>query len=113
MRVRVPKRSKYGSKPKVGSDGFRYDSQAECRYGEELLRRRQAGDVRMVLRQVPFQLPDGVRLVLDFVWIDKDGLMHFEDVKSPPTEAKSEFRAKRRMVEQIYDIVIDVVWGKR
>ena len=48
--------------------------------------------------------------MLDFVWIDEEGEMHFEDVKSKPTAAKETFRAKKRMVEHHYDIEIEVVW---
>ena len=110
IRARVPRRSKYNARRTTGSDGFTYDSQHECDYGEKLVAAQKAGAVRLLLRQVPFYLPGGVKLVLDFVWIDEEGEMHFEDVKSKPTAAKETFRAKKRMVEHHYDIEIEVVW---
>lgn len=114
LRAKVPTRKlgKFGAKRTMGSDGVNYDSKAERNYGEKLLLLQRAGKVRLVLRQVPFHLPGGVKMVLDFVWVGADGAMHFEDVKSPPTAAKETFRAKKRMVEQLYDVSIDVVWGK-
>ena len=110
MRVKIPRKNKYGAVPTMGSDGFRYDSKRERNYGESLILRQKAGEIRMVLRQVPFYLPGKVKLVLDFVWVDASGLVHFEDVKSPPTAKLATFRAKSRMVETIYDIEIEVIW---
>ncbi len=111
IRVRVPRRgNKFGAKPTRGTDGFRYDSKRERNYGESLLLRQRAGEIRLLLRQVPFYLPGNVKLVLDFLWIDGEGTVHFEDVKSPPTEKLATFRAKKRMVEHLYDIEIEVVW---
>ena len=110
LRAKIPRKNKYGAVPTMGTDGFRYDSKRERNYGESLLMRQKAGEIRMVLRQVPFHLPGKVKLVLDFVWFAADGLAHFEDVKSPPTAKLASFRSKKRIVEQLYDIEIEVVW---
>ncbi len=110
VRVKIPRKNKFGAVKTMGKDGFRYDSKREMQYGETLMIEWQVGEIRMVLRQVPFYLPSKVKLVLDFVWVDSGGVMHFEDVKSPPTAKLASFRAKKRMVEQLYDITIDVVW---
>lgn len=108
--ARILKRPKYGGEKAVGLDGFKYDSKKERDYGDKLVLAHQAGAVRLLLRQVPFHLPGGVKLVLDFLWVDELGRMHFEDVKAAPTAAKETFRAKVRMVEQLYDISVEVVW---
>jgi hypothetical protein len=112
-KVIVPRRNKYNARKRAGSDGFIYDSITEHDYVERLLSHWREGRIRMVLRQVPFYLPGKIKLVLDVVWIDALGEMHFEDVKSDATAKLAPFRAKKKMVEQIYDIRIDVVNLKR
>jgi hypothetical protein len=107
----VPRRRpKYKNQETVGSDGFRYDSKKECLRFEQLRLRLKAGDIRLLMCQVPFRIDGGTKLVLDFVWIDNDGVMHFEDVKSPVTEKLASFRAKKRQVEFQHDINIDIVY---
>jgi len=115
VRANVPhRRPKYGNTAAVGADGFKYDSKAECRRGDALLALQAAGEIRMVLRQVPFYLPDKAKLTLDFVWIENDGTMHFEDTKSPATAKETAFRLRKRLVEHLYDIEIEFTpKGKR
>ena len=112
MRVKVGrKRAKYKNVAAVGIDGFRYDSKQEMKYGDQLVRAKELGAVRLLLRQVPFWLPGGVRLVLDFVWVDDRGIAVFEDVKSEFTAKDTLFIAKRKLVEEHYDIEIGIVIG--
>lgn len=107
LKVGIRRRGhKYNAKAAVGIDGFRYDSKGECAYGDQLVLRQRAGDIRLLLRQVPFHLPDGVRLVLDFVWVGRDGEMHFEDFKGM---VLSDFKIKKRICESLYDIKIEIV----
>ena len=108
MRARVKRRPKYNAKKAVGSDGFKYDSQAECRYGEKLLALWKAGTIPLLLRQVPFFLPGGIRYRLDFMWIDPEGEVQFEDVKGMETEG---FKIKKALVLDSYGIEIRCVKG--
>ena len=102
LRVKIPRKNKYGAVPTMGTDGFRYDSKRERNYGESLLMRQKAGEIRMVLRQVPFHLPGKVKLVLDFVWFAADGLAHFEDVKSPPTKKEEAYVICKKLFMKRY-----------
>lgn len=100
-----PRRHKYGAKATV-VDGYRFDSKGEARRYTELTTLRTAGEVAFILRQVPFHLPGGVKLVLDFVIFWTNGLVTFEDFKGVQTES---FKAKRKMVETLYPIDIEIV----
>jgi hypothetical protein len=100
--VRV--RSKYGSRPDV-VDGFRFDSQLEARRYRQLLLLKQAGQIKYILRQVPFWLAEGVTYRLDFLieWLQPNQGTTFEDVKGVLTQTS---RTKIRLVEQQYGIQI-------
>lgn len=100
----APKRSKYGAEPTV-VDGIRFDSKAEARYYQNLLLKVKSGTVRYFLRQVPFHLPGGVRYVVDFMEVHADGSVHYVDVKGIETAM---FRTKKRLVESLYPITIEV-----
>lgn len=113
MRANVPRRRhKYNAKAAVGIDGFRYDSKGECRRGDELVLDWRVGEVRLLLRQVPFVLPGGTRMILDFVWIDRDHVIHFEDYKGSEATATDAWKVRKREVEAYYDIEIDVTYGR-
>jgi len=96
---------KYQAKPTV-VDGIRFDSKGEARYYQELKLRQQAGEIVFFLRQVPFHLPGGTKLVVDFQEFHKDGSVHFVDFKGMETEA---FKIKKREVEAAYPVTIEVV----
>lgn len=96
---------KYQAKP-MTLDGIRFDSKAEGRYYSSLKLRVKAGEVVFFLRQVPFYLPGGVKYVVDFQEFHSDGTVHFVDVKGMETES---FKAKKRMVENLYPLEIEVV----
>ena len=101
----APRRHKYGAKATV-VDGMRFDSKAEARRYTELMTLRAAGEVAFFLRQTPFHLPGGVKLVLDFVIFWTDGLVTFEDVKGYDTP---QGKAKRKITEGCYPIDIEIV----
>lgn len=86
-------------------NGLRFDSKKEAEYYTQLTLRQRAGEVLFWLRQVPFHLPGGVRYVVDFQEFLADGTVRFVDVKGMQTES---FKAKRRMVEALYPITIDI-----
>jgi hypothetical protein len=98
--------NKYGVAPKGERtfEGFLFDSKAELHRFQELELLRRSGEVRLVLRQVPFHLPGGVRYVLDFLVVWADGRLSFEDVKGHRTK---EYLAKKKMVEAIHRVTIE------
>ena len=87
--------------------GIKFDSKMEARYYDNLLLRKQAGEVIAFLRQVPFHLPGNTRYVVDFQEFWSDGSVHFIDVKGMET---AQFKMKKKQVEELYaPIKIEVV----
>lgn len=99
------KRNKYGAKATV-VDGIRFDSQAEARYYSRLRLRQQAGEVLFFLRQAPFHLPGKTKYVVDFLEFHTDGSVHVIDVKGMETQV---FKIKKRQVEDLYPVTVEVV----
>lgn len=95
---------KYGN-VRTERDGQKFDSKAEARYFDQLMLAQRAGEVAMFLRQVPFHLPGGVKYVADFLIFHAGGTVEVVDVKGVETES---FRAKKRMVEALYPVTIEV-----
>ncbi len=87
-------------------DNIRFDSKLESRYYAQLKIRVKSGDVLFFLRQVPFHLPGNVRYVCDFQEFHSDGSVHFVDVKGVETK---EFILKKKQVEDLYPVTIEVV----
>jgi len=87
-------------------DGIKFASKAEARYYGQLKLRQRAGEVVFFLRQVPIHLPGEVRYVMDFLVFESSGEVRMVDVKGMETEV---FKAKKRMVEALYPITIEVV----
>lgn len=99
-------RHKYKNLP-TEHNGQRYDSKAEAKYAAHLDLLKRAGQVLFYLRQVPFHLPGRTRYVVDFAVFYADGRVSFVDVKGMETQS---FRAKKRMVEDLYaPVEIEVV----
>ena len=98
-------RHKFGA-IRCESDGKKFPSQLEMKYYHQLKRRQLAGEVIFFLRQVPFDLPGGVRYVTDFQVFLADGNIEFVDTKGRDTPLSI---AKRKMVEEIYPINIKIV----
>jgi hypothetical protein len=96
---------KFNAKPQV-HDGIRFDSKREGAYYEELKARKHIGEVLFFLRQVPVHLPGNVRYVVDFLVFYADGSCKFIDVKGYDTPLS---KTKRKMVEDVYPITIEVV----
>ena len=84
-------------------DGIKFSSQKEAAYYQKLKTLKAGGAVLFFLRQVPFHLPGGVRFVIDFVEFWADGFVRFVDTKGFKTES---YRAKKRMVEELYSPVV-------
>jgi len=75
-------------------NGVRYDSKAEAARAAELHHMFRAGEIRGVLRQVPFDLGEGFRYRADFLVFENSGIVHAEDVKGVETQR---FRDIRRL----------------
>lgn len=93
-------------------DGIRFASKHEAEIYCELVLRQKGGEIRLILRQVPFELApaDGerraVKYVADFLVHYADGRLAVLDAKGVKTEA---YRAKKRWVEQRYGVKIEEV----
>ena len=96
-----PKRNKYGNR-RVEVDGIKFDSQKEARYYEELMLRYRAGDLKLVLLQVPFILPGPVKYYADFLTIDNDGRFEVVDVKSEATRKNRVYINKKKQMKAVW-----------
>lgn len=100
------KRQKYGNR-KVEIDGMKFDSQHEAGTYIMLTQRVKAGELKCVLRQVPFDLPGGIKYVADFVTVRPD--MSIEaviDAKSEATKQNRVYINKKKQMKAIYGIEI-------
>lgn len=98
-------KSKFKAK-RTEYNGVVYDSKKEAKYAEQLDLRKKSGEIIMVLRQVPFDLPGGVKYRVDFQEFRSDGTVHFIDVKGVRTKT---YILKKKMVEELYPIIIEEV----
>ncbi len=83
-----------------------YDSKFEARtaaYYDHLI---QIGMLRCWVPQVPFLLPGGVRLVVDFMLMWTGGEVTFADAKGRETQASIN---KRKQVKAIYGVDVEIV----
>lgn len=101
-------RHKFKAKP-TNYQGQHFASRLELAYYNKLELEMRAGAVIFFLRQVPFHLPGGVKYVVDYQVFYSDGTVRFVDVKGVET---NEFVAKKKMVEALYPVQIDVVKRK-
>lgn len=88
------------------TDGIKFGSKKEAAYYAQLKLRQMSGEVLFFLRQVPFHLPGGVRHVVDFVEFHADGTVKIVEVKGMDLAMG---KLKRKQVEALYPITIDVV----
>lgn len=101
-----PKRPKYGNR-KVEIDGMKFDSQHEADYYfGVLLPLWRAGMLRMLTRQVPFDLPGGIRYVADFVTVDNYGRVSVVDAKSKATKKNRVYINKKKQMKAVWGIEI-------
>ncbi|KAA0015486.1 DUF1064 domain-containing protein [Salinicola corii] len=94
--------SKFGNK-RTTVAGITFDSKKEATYYLQLKARHRAGEVTMFLRQVPIELPGGVKYVVDFVEFLADGSVAWVDVKGHRTDT---YKLKKRQVESLYPFTI-------
>lgn len=96
---------KFHARPVV-EDGHHFPSKLEWKLYKQLLLQQRSGEVLFFLRQVPFHLPGGTKYVLDFLVFYASGDVRALDAKGMETET---FKLKKKMVEEIYPIEIEVV----
>lgn len=102
----APKKSKYGNR-RVEINGLKFDSQHEANVYLEMMDRVRAGELKCVLRQVPFDLPGGIRYIADFITIRPDwSIEGVYDAKSPATRANRVYINKKKQVKACWDIEI-------
>jgi hypothetical protein len=100
---KLKKPSKYKNE-RVTVDGIKFDSRKVANRYCELKLLRADGAVKNFTRQVPFDLPGGIRYFLDFmVWWD-DGHISYEDTKGVRTDV---YIMKKKQVEELYPIKIE------
>ena len=104
-----PKRAKYGNR-KVEIDGMKFDSQHEADYYfTNLLILYRAGRLKLLARQVPFDLPGGIKYVADFLTVDTEGNVAVIDAKSEITRRNRTYINKKKQMRAIWGIEIQEV----
>ena len=96
------KRHKYSAKAVV-IDGIRFSSKKEARYYGNLKLAQKSGELLYFLRQVPFDLPGGIKYRVDFAEFWKKGEIRYVDVKGFRTK---EYIIKTKLVESLYPVKI-------
>ena len=102
------KGKKYGN-VRCEVDGKKFDSRHEARVYEELMLRWMAKEVRVVMRQAPFDLPGGIRYIADFAVIEADGRFRVLDAKSEATRKNRVYINKKKQMKAVWGIEIEEV----
>ena len=98
-------RHKFNAKAVI-RQGKRYDSKLEGRYAAKLELAQKAGDLLFFLRQVPFDLPGGVKYRADFMEFWADGEVKVTDCKGMETQL---FKLKKAQLEELYPFQLNIV----
>jgi hypothetical protein len=98
-------KNKYNA-TKAMFDGITFASKKECEYYVKLKFLKADKAIKYFLRQIPFDLPGGVKYRCDFMVVHNDQHIQYIDVKGFKTK---EFIMKKKMVEALYPIEITVV----
>lgn len=100
------RRSKYGNR-RVEIDGMKFDSQKEADfYFSRLLPAWRLGELKLLVRQVPFDLPGGIKYVADFVIVGMNGDVDVIDTKSEATRKNRVYINKKKQMRAIWGIEI-------
>ena len=94
---------------RVTVDGKTFDSKHEAEVYADLMLRRRAGELRIVMRQVPFDLPGGIRYIADFCTVDSAGRFDVLDAKSPITRRDRVYVNKRKQMLSEWGITVKEV----
>lgn len=98
-------RRKYGNTP-TEVDGIEFDSKHEAEVYQALMLRKQAGELKAVLRQVRFDLPGKIRYYADFLTVDADNRATVYDAKSEATRQNRVYINKKKQVKALYGLDI-------
>ncbi len=100
---------KYRAVP-VSIDGIRFDSKLEASYYQHLKGLKKIGIIHHFHRQVPFDLPGGVKYICDFLvfYIRPDSYCEYIDVKGMRPLPISKLKMKQ--VQDVYGIEIKIVY---
>lgn len=105
--------NKYGAK-RTELDGQVFDSKAESRRFRDLRLMEAAGAITNLRRQVPYPLRvNGVLIQTyraDHVY-EQDGRTVVEDVKSPATAARLDWKRTKKLMQAVYGIAVQEVEG--
>ena len=100
------RRSKYNAKW-VEYQGWKFPSQLECDFYKYLQFLKQAGEVNLILRQVPLFLAPDSKLIVDFaVRFTETKELRWYETKGVMT---STARTKIKVAEHLYGINIHVI----
>lgn len=103
------RRNKYGNR-KIEIDGMKFDSKHEADYYFNVLMGRwMAGELKLVARQVPFDLPGGIRYIADFLTVDAGGNVEVIDAKSEATKKNRVYINKKKQMRAVWGIEIKEV----
>jgi len=105
LRHQRPKKNKY-SAIKTKIDGITFDSKKEAEFYSMLKAAVAAGGEgpEYFLRQVPFDLPGGVKYRVDFMVVYPGGRIQYIDVKGTRTPM---YIFKKKQVEALYPVKIE------
>lgn len=98
-------RHKFGA-VRCERDGKKFPSKLEARYYDKLRLLQNSGQVLFFLRQIPFDLPGKIKYVCDFQVFYSNGDISFVDTKGKDTVLS---QTKRKMVEELYPVTIEIV----
>ena len=109
MDAEKPRRAKYGNR-RVEIDGMKFDSQKEADfYFSRLLPAWRLGELKLLARQVPFDLPGGIKYVADFVIVGMNGDVDVIDTKSEATKKNRVYINKKKQMASEWGIEIKEV----
>ena len=103
--VEMTKKTKYGNR-RVTVDGQKFDSKHEADVYQGLIFQVRTGELKAVIRQVPFDLPGGIKYYADFVTIDPENRITVYDAKSEATRKNRVYINKRKQVKACWGIDI-------
>ena len=106
MRETKPKKPPKYRNTRTEVGGLKFDSKHEARVYQELMLRKEAGEIRAVVRQPKFDLPGGITYYADFAVIYPDNRVEFWDAKSEITKKNRVYINKKKQVAQIWGIEI-------